>query len=130
MSSKKDALLGMPMGTAAGRWRKAVMFDLVRRLGENICYRCGSEIASADVLSIEHKDAWERADDPVATFFSLENIGFSHLSCNIGAAFRPNKVYPTYTDARRANAKRNQKNRIQQTKRWRTRRREAGLPYT
>lgn len=91
----KAAALGMPIGTAANRLRKMVLFSLLVRLRENFCYRCGSEILSVADLSIEHKEAWLRAENPVDAFFDLDNIAFSHLSCNSAAASQPNKVYKT-----------------------------------
>jgi hypothetical protein len=44
-------------------------------------------------MSIEHKEAWMGAADPLASFFDLENIAFSHLSCNCSAASKPNQLY-------------------------------------
>lgn len=82
----KDDLLGMPFGTAAGRLRKAIMFHLVCRLKENFCHRCGTEIVSVETFSIEHKDPWQSAADPIAAFFDLANISFSHHTCNVGEA--------------------------------------------
>ena len=53
--ARKSAFLGMPHGTAANRLRKMVMFHLLQKHGENICFQCGEKIATADELSIEHK---------------------------------------------------------------------------
>ncbi len=78
----KSEKLGMPHGTANGRLKKAIMFMLVQRLGMDTCYRCGKKIETVKELSIEHIVSWEMAKDPVATFFDLDNIAFSHLSCN------------------------------------------------
>jgi hypothetical protein len=78
--------LGMPRGTAANRLRKLILFDVLQRHKENICYRCGLEITSADELSIEHKQPWEHVD--VKLFWDLKNISFSHLGCNCAAARR------------------------------------------
>ncbi len=52
MAKRNSRVSGVPVGTAAGRLRKIVMFDLARRLGEEICYRCGERIEPADELSI------------------------------------------------------------------------------
>lgn len=82
---RKYDLLGMPFGTAAARLRKLVMFDLVKR--------CGKEIGTADELSIEHKEGWQLRPDPIAAFFDLRDIGFSHLLCNIRAGSRPTKIH-------------------------------------
>jgi hypothetical protein len=82
---KKDQL-GIHPATAQHRLKKIVVFDLVKRLGENICYRCKKEIISEDDLSLEHKIAW--LDNSPDLFWDLENIAWSHLSCNIRAARR------------------------------------------
>ncbi len=88
-------LLGMSWGAACNRLRKKVLFSLVVRLKENMCYRCGNEILSVDDLSLEHKNAWRQATDPVESFFDLDNISFSHLSCNSAAASKPSKTWQT-----------------------------------
>lgn len=80
---KKKDQLGMSHGTAQHRLRKMIMFDLVQRLGENVCYRCGEKINESSELSIEHKVNFLDSDDPVKNFFSLDNITFSHFKCNI-----------------------------------------------
>ena len=85
---KKSEQLGMPLGTASGRLRKNVLFSLVQRLGEDICFQCGERIKSIDNFSIEHKVPYLDSDDPVGLFFDLENIAFSHLRCNVRAARR------------------------------------------
>lgn len=76
--------LGMPRGTAANRLRKLVLFDVLQRHKENICYRCNLEIQDATELSIEHKKPWEGIDTNL--FWDLSNVAFSHLQCNIKAA--------------------------------------------
>lgn len=83
---KKLIQLGMPIGTASNRLRKSVIFMLLKKLNMNFCYQCGVEIENESELSIEHKIPWLDSDDPVKTFFDLENIAFSHLNCNISAA--------------------------------------------
>lgn len=102
MSEYKASLLGMPFGTASHRLRKAILFRLLQRLGEDLCFRCGEQIASVEVLSVEHKEAWQSALDPSAAFFDLSNISFSHLSCNIGSAFKPNKRFDSPLDRKHA----------------------------
>jgi|SRR6478736_5691467 len=83
---KKALQLGMPSGTAANRLRKSILFSLLKKLGENFCYQCGAEIENENELSIEHKTAWLNSENPKELFFDLDNIAFSHLSCNCGAA--------------------------------------------
>lgn len=79
----KDAFLGMPHGTACGRLRKNVLFHILKKYSENVCYRCNEEIESVDDLSIEHIKPWEGIS--VDLFWDLSNIAFSHLHCNCRA---------------------------------------------
>jgi hypothetical protein len=95
----KDALLGEPHGTAQARLRKSIIFFLAKgKEGVLPCYRCGGKIEVVEDLSIEHKESWQRASDPKASFFDLGNIAFSHLRCNSGArANAPRSGYPNGT---------------------------------
>lgn len=81
-NEKRAQLLGMPWGTAQNKLRKMVMFQLLRRHGEDVCYRCNEKIGSVAELSIEHKEPWQSSADPVALFWDLANIAFSHRMCN------------------------------------------------
>jgi hypothetical protein len=77
-NARKTVFLGIPHGTASNRLRKLVLFDVLRRHGENVC---GSQpIETAEELSIKHKKPWEGVS--VELFWSLDNIAFSHLRCN------------------------------------------------
>ena len=82
-SKKKNDVLGMPFGTASARLKKQIMFMLIKKLGEDICYRCGNKIEDVDELSVEHKKGWLNSDTPQELFWDIENnIAFSHLNCN------------------------------------------------
>lgn len=81
---KKNNQLGMDYGTATHQLRKILMFDMAKRLGEDICYHCKEIIDNIDEFSIEHKENW--LDNDPALFWSLDNIAFSHLSCNCSAS--------------------------------------------
>jgi len=83
MTEKKSKLLGVNYSTAVGRLRKAIMFDLVKQLGRDSCYRCGKKIETLREFSIEHIQPWQSAADPKDAFHNLENISFSHLACNV-----------------------------------------------
>ena len=85
-TEKKSQQLGMPIGTATARLRKNILFSFLEKTKENICFQCGEIIENVDDLSIEHKEPWLDSDNPLDKFFSLDNIAFSHLTCNIGAA--------------------------------------------
>ena len=78
--ARKSAFLGMPHGTAGNRLRKLILFDLLRRHGEKVCFKCAEVIETPEQLSIEHKEPWEGVS--VELFWSLKNIAFSHLRCN------------------------------------------------
>lgn len=79
-TQRKSQFLGVPFGTATSRLRKLVLFDVLKRHNENVCFKCALPIETADELSIEHKQPWENRD--VALFWDLDNIAFSHLRCN------------------------------------------------
>lgn len=90
-NDKKSEQLGMSHGTANHRLRKAIMFDMMVKLGVDNCFRCGLKIENVDVLSIEHKIPWLDSENPVELFYSLDNIAFSHLRCNSGDARKPTR---------------------------------------
>ncbi len=83
-STRKSEFLGMPFGTANGRLRKMILFNLLKRLNENVCYKCKESITRLDELSIEHILPWEGVS--VDLYWNIDNIAFSHLRCN-----RPHK---------------------------------------
>ena len=78
--ARKSAFLGLPHGTASNRLRKLILFHVLQRHGENVCFKCSETIETADELSVEHKLPWEGVS--VELFWSLDNIAFSHLRCN------------------------------------------------
>ena len=86
MIDKKRMQLGMPFGTACGRLKKQLLFSLLLKYKENICYRCGKLIDSSEDLSIEHKIDWLDSSNPKQIFFDTNNIGFSHCKCNYSHA--------------------------------------------
>ena len=101
-NQKRNRLLGEPFGTASSRLRKMILFSIVVRISENICYRCRGTIENIDEFSIEHTIPWQSSKTPRETFFDLDSIAFSHLGCNSSAALRPNK-YATTEERREAN---------------------------
>ena len=86
IKTKKTKQLGMNPSTASNRLKKELLFSLAKELKINWCYQCGAEIETAKRMTIEHKTPWLDTDDPVGNFFSLDNIAFSHASCNYAAA--------------------------------------------
>jgi hypothetical protein len=87
-NQKKNRLLGEPYGTATSRLRKMLLFDMARRLKEDICFRCGKIIQTLEEFSIEHTIPWQGTENPKEAFFDIEKIAFSHLVCNSGAGLR------------------------------------------
>jgi hypothetical protein len=99
-NAKKHAQLGMNHGTAQNRLVKDILFSLVIECDKNKCHHCGKPMERQD-FSIEHKTPWLDSENPLKLFFDLENISFSHLSCNIGAARKTNKKYYTPEEVRK-----------------------------
>ena len=85
-TQKKKEQLGMAIGTASNQLKKNILFDLLKQLNKNVCYQCKTEIKFANELSIEHKTPYLDSENPLELFFDLNNIAFSHLVCNFGAA--------------------------------------------
>lgn len=90
----KREQLGMSFGTATAKLRKMVLFDLMKKLSLDKCFRCNGKIENIRDLSLEHKIPWRHSENPVELFFDLDNISFSHLSCNSGKGSKPNKIEP------------------------------------
>lgn len=81
-------LLGADYGKLNHQLRSKFIFSLVQRTGRDICYRCGQKIESLDEFSIEHKESYVNKDSETAKklYFDMNNITFSHLSCNCAAS--------------------------------------------
>ena len=86
IKEKKTKQLGMNPSTASNRLRKSILFSFAQKLGHAWCYQCATEIKNIDKFTIEHKKPWLDSDNPVDTFFDLDNIAFSHAECNYAAA--------------------------------------------
>lgn len=91
-NSVKSQQLGMPHGTANNILKKNILFSLLVKYNENICYHCSEPICFVEELSIEHKIPYLYSDNPKELFFSLDNIAFSHLRCNVGARRSTSKL--------------------------------------
>lgn len=83
-NAKKSEQLGMPFGTATAKLRKMILFSLVQKLGLDCCYRCTKRIQTINDFTIDHKNPW--LNNNTELFWDLNNIAFSHVSCNVGAA--------------------------------------------
>jgi len=85
IKEEKERQLGMNPSTASNRLNKQLLFALGKRLDMQWCFHCAAEIGSVKDMSIEHKVPWLHSEDPASLFFNLENIAFSHKSCNYSA---------------------------------------------
>jgi hypothetical protein len=88
--SKKHMQLGMNPSTAQHRLVKDILWKLIVQTDNQKCCKCG-ELMSRETFSIEHLIPWLDSENPVELFFDLDNIGFSHLSCNMKDSRRPQK---------------------------------------
>jgi hypothetical protein len=91
---KKEQQLGIPFGTACHQLRKEILFELVKEVKRDFCFRCGKQIMSSREFSIEHKEPWLHSSDPKMLFYSLQNIAFSHMRCNTQARRIKRKYSP------------------------------------
>lgn len=85
-TKKKSEKLGMNFSTAMHQLRKEITFRLVQKCGLDVCYRCNRPIGTADELSYDHKTDWLNSDSATELFWDLDNVTFSHKSCNTQAS--------------------------------------------
>lgn len=60
---------------------KILMFNYAKRLGLANCYRCKKELELSD-FTIDHIEGWRNKSNAKELFFDVDNIRFSHHSCN------------------------------------------------
>ena len=92
---KKESQLGEPYGTACNKLRKMILFSLIKELNKDVCFQCGLNIEEISDLSIEHKIPWLDSENAVELYFDINNIAFSHLSCNIKASRNRPMTHPS-----------------------------------
>lgn len=80
----------MNCSTAQNRLVKDLLYYYAVESQQVSCYHCKKPMTREN-FSIEHIDPWLDSDDPIGNFFDLQNISFSHLSCNIKASRIPHK---------------------------------------
>lgn len=97
MTDKKTQRLGISISKARNLLLRMVLFDAVRKLKRDTCFRCGETINTVEELSLDHKKPWLDSDDPFTTYFDLDNITFSHNSCNSRAGRKVN-IFQQGTD--------------------------------
>ena len=99
---KKRLQLGMNPSTASGRLVKDLLWHYV--VHNRMCYRCKNLMAREN-FSIEHKTPWLDSDDPLGLYFDLDNVTFSHQSCNSAASRVVNKVHSTIAEGSKVRMK-------------------------
>lgn len=87
-NAKKSQQLGVAHGTARNKLVKQIMFELVKETKKDLCFHCGEKIVDIKNFTIEHKIPWLDSKDPKGLYFLLDNIAFSHHSCNVSSARR------------------------------------------
>lgn len=83
-SKQIKKFLGMDKSTASHRLKKIIMFELAKKTGMDRCHRCKLLISDVAEFSVEHIKPWLWKDAKL--FWDINNIAFSHLSCNVSAA--------------------------------------------
>ena len=96
----------MNPSTASGRLVKDILWSLIIKTHQDTCCKCGNKM-TRETFSIEHKIPWLDSENPVELYFNLENISFSHLSCNIADARKPTKVSKEQKQSRKNESARN-----------------------
>jgi hypothetical protein len=85
-NAKTKQQLGMSASTAYHRLVKSLLFKLAKEAGKNFCFRCSTIIVTEEEFSIEHIEDWCNRKNACELYFALDNITFSHRSCNRKAA--------------------------------------------
>jgi len=98
---KKKEQLGMAQGTARNKLVKLIMFDMARKLKLDTCFRCNKAIVKVNEFSIEHKIPWLDSEEPKELYFNLDNIAFSHHSCNVSNARPRQSLHPSFNHYRK-----------------------------
>ena len=94
---EKNRQLGCSYASANTKLTRMILFDLSKKFGLDICFRCGLHIASFKEFSIDHKQPWLYVS--VSLFWDLNNIAFSHRKCNTSVRRSRKRVWVPKSDA-------------------------------
>lgn len=72
--------LGMSHGTASYRLARLLLFKYVQLASADMCFRCDLKIETVEDFSVEHKKPWLHVAPEL--YWDLENVAFSHQTCN------------------------------------------------
>ena len=96
------------------------MFSLAQKLELNYCYRCEERIENYKQLSVDHIEPWLYISTDL--FWDLDNIAFSHLSCNSAKGVAIRLKHPSsssYSKGCRCKACTKCKSMYEKYRRWR-----------
>lgn len=71
------------VSTARSQLITNLLFNFAQQLGKDICHRCNQKI-ERESFSIEHIKPWAWEPNGYDLFMDMDNIAFSHLTCNSG----------------------------------------------
>jgi len=108
-NKQKESQLGMKLCQARTLLHRKLIFSLIEKSDQNLCFKCSRPMTENN-YSIEHRDEWLYADDPVKAYFNMDNIAFSHRKCNKGNRGRGSKSKTTKFKGIYINNARNRKN--------------------
>lgn len=91
-AERQKKQLGMPYGTACHRLRQQLLFSFAEQLSLLSCFVCSERIENVETFSIEHKEHW--LDVSSDLFWDIDNIAFSHRSCNRPHRKSNHRKYP------------------------------------
>lgn len=103
-SEKFKEQIGLSVSTARNRLIKLLVSKMLDERGE-VCFRCGKPL-NGD-WTIDHVENWLDSDDPVALFFDVENVAYSHHACNSRHTRNYSGVEMTENERKRAWEKEN-----------------------
>lgn len=84
-NQRAKEVLGVPKTTAMNLLHRSIIFNLLVECGKNYCFQCGEPMDISN-FSVDHKTPWRNKPNGKELFFDLDNISFSHITCNRLAA--------------------------------------------
>ena len=88
---KKSQQLKRSYSTARVKLQKMLLFEFTKRLKLNFYCRCKKEITEINDFTMDHIKPWLNSEDPIGLFCDINNVLFSHLSCNCGCTSMPHR---------------------------------------
>ncbi len=81
-NQRKSFQLGGNYQSLCQQLKRDLLYHYVKLANCHICHRCGAPIESSEDFSVDHIQAWMYKENARELFLDLENIAFSHKSCN------------------------------------------------